>query len=137
MSATADLAGGVTVEVVPSTVAEVASSAVIAEAVSSADLAGDITVGVTSSAVAGVASPADIAEVVSLAEIAEVASLADLAEVASSGYVTVGVTSSADTVNVSPPVWRSWRGVIRHSIRLSAREDPGMRPGLWRTLPGT
>ena len=71
---------------------------------SPADLAGDVTVGVASSAVAGVSSPADFAEVASLAYIAEVASSADLAEVVSSaglaGYVTVGVTSSADTVDV-------------------------------------
>ena len=86
VSSPADLAGGVTIGVAPSAVAEVASSAVIAKAVSSADLAADVTVGVAFLAVAGVASPADIAEV---------ASLADLA-----GYVTIGVISSADTVNV-------------------------------------
>ena len=55
-------------------------------------------------AVVGVASLADIAEVASLADLAEVASSADIAEVASSaelaGYVTIGMTSSADTVNV-------------------------------------
>ena len=100
VSSPADLAGGVTVGVVLSAIAEVESSADIAEVASSADLAGDVTVSVTSSAVAEVASLADIADVASWADLAEVASSADFAEVVSSADlardVTVGVTSSAD-----------------------------------------
>ena len=68
------------------------------------DLAGGVTARVAPSVVAEVASSANIAEVASLADLAEVASSADIAEVASSpklaGYVTISVTSSADTVNV-------------------------------------
>ena len=105
----ADLAGGVTVGVAPSTVAEVASSAVIAEAASSADLAAYVTVGVASLAyLAEVASLADMAEVASLADHAEVASSADIAEVASSaklaGYVTIGMNLRPTLLLLSPPV---------------------------------
>ena len=88
VSSPADLAGGVTFGVAPSAIAEVVSTADIAEVapsadlvevVSSADLAGYITIDVASSVFAEVASSADLAEAASSADLAEVASSADLA----------------------------------------------------------
>ena len=100
VSSPADLAGGFTVAVAPSTVTEVASSADFAEAAPSTDLAEGVTVGVASSTnlagdvTVGVSSPA-VAEVASSADLAEVASSADLAE-----DVTVVVTSLANPARV-------------------------------------
>ena len=112
MSSPANLAGGVTVGVAPSAVAEVVPSANLAEVASSADLAGDVTVGVTSLSdpasvvTAGVAFkekcgnsaliPSDC--VCHYNDIYEMAISADL-----TGDVVVGVTSLADPVSVVTP----------------------------------
>ena len=70
MASSDDLAGDVTVGMTSSAIAEVASSADIAEVASWTDFAGGVAIEMAPSAVAGVASPADLAEVASSADFA-------------------------------------------------------------------